>query len=140
MTALMSLGPVVFDLVANLTQHENKAASAFAKHEVIGTSPIYESTGDDESPFTLKGVIHPAHFGGMGTLATLEAARQAAVPLPLMRGDFTPLGWVLIQNVTQTNDYLDPQGIGREIEFTVELLRVGSPGVGMASSILRLFS
>ena len=139
MTALMSLGPVVFDLVFNLTGHDGKTASAFAKHEVLGSSPIYEGTGEDEGTCTLSGVIHPAHFGGLGTLSVLEAARQAAVPLPLMRGDFTPLGWVLIQNLTQKNDYIDEKGVGREIQFTVELLRVGTPDVGMASSILRLF-
>ncbi len=139
MTALMSLGPVIFDLVTNLTEHNRKAASSFAKHEVVGTSPVYESMGEDEGSFTLTGVIHPAHFGGLGTLGTLEAARLAAIPLPLMRGDFTPLGWVLIQNLTEQSGYLDDKGIGREVQFTVELLRVGSPGVDMASSILRLF-
>lgn len=139
MTALMSLGPVVFDLVTNLTETESKTASSFAKHEVVGVAPVYESMGDDESSFTLTGVIHPEHFGGLGTLATLEAARAASIPLPLMRGDFTPLGWVLIQGITNQSGYLDHKGVGREVQFTVELIRVGSPGIDMASSILRLF-
>ncbi|TIS37493.1 phage tail protein [Mesorhizobium sp.] len=139
MTALMSLGPVVFDLVVNLTETEGKTASAFAKHEVIGAAPVYESMGDDESTFTLTGVLHPEHFGGLGTLATLEAARTAGIPLPLMRGDFTPLGWVLIQTISQQNGFLNAQGVGREVQFTIELTRVGSPGADMASSILRLF-
>ncbi|RWC91640.1 MAG: phage tail protein [Mesorhizobium sp.] len=139
MTALMSLGPVVFDLVTNLTEHQKKGESAFAKHEVVGSAPIYETMGENEGTFTLTGVIHPAHFGGLGTLATLEAARLAAVPLPLMRGDYTPVGWVLIQGLSELSGYLDEKGVGREVQFSVELLRVGSPGVGMASSILRLF-
>lgn len=139
MTALMSLGPVVFDLVTNLTAHDKKGQSAFAKHEVVGSAPVYEAMGENEGTFSLTGVIHPSHFGGLGTLATLEAARLAAIPLPLMRGDFTPLGWVLIQGINEQSGYLDDKGVGREVQFTVELLRVGSPGVGMASSILRLF-
>ncbi|MBF6992725.1 phage tail protein, partial [Cupriavidus sp. IK-TO18] len=69
----------------------------------------------------------------------LEAARAAKIPLPLMRGDFIPLGWVLIQGLAEKSAYLDHHGVGREIRFTVNLLRVGSPSAGMAASILRLF-
>lgn len=139
MTALMSLGPVVFDLVANLIGTEGETASSFAKHEVVGGAPVYEAMGDDEASFTLSGVIHPEHFGGLGTLATLEAARAQQVPLPLMRGDFVPLGWVLIESLSEEHGYLDHRGVGREVQFTVTLIRVGNPGVGMAASILRLF-
>jgi phage protein U len=135
----MSLGPVVFNLVSNLTAHEKEQSSAFAKHEVVGSAPVYEAMGDGEGSFSLSGVIHPEHFGGMGTLSTLEAARAAEIPLPLMRGDFTPLGWVLIDKLKEESSYLNGVGIGREIRFTVSLIRVGTPDFGMASSILRLF-
>lgn len=135
----MSLGPVVFDLVSNLTDTEGETVSAFAKHEVVGSPPVYEAMGDDEGTFTLTGVIHPEHFGGLGTLATLEAARQAAVPLPLMRGDFTPLGWVLIESLSEQSGYLNHHGVGREIQFSVSLIRVGKPSANLAPSIMRLF-
>lgn len=139
MIALMSLGPVVFDLVTNLTEHEGDAKSGFAKHDVIGTSPIYEAVGDDESTFSLTGILHPEHFGGLGSLPILEAARAAKIPLPLMRGDFVPLGWVLIDSFSQKQGDLNHLGVGREITISVELIRVGSPGIGMAADILRLF-
>lgn len=135
----MSLGPVVFDLVSNLTSHSREASSGFAKHEVMGSAPIYESVGDGESGFTLTGILHPEHFGGLASLTVLEAARVAQIPLPLMRGDFTPLGWVLIDKINEDSDYLNAKGIGREIRFTVNLIRVGTPGSNLASSILRLF-
>jgi phage protein U len=135
----MSLGPVVFDLVANLTGHESEATTAFAKHEVMGGSPVYEAVGENEGSFTLTGIIHPEHFGGLATLDVLEAARTASIPLPLMRGDFVPLGWVLIDNVSQQAGILNAHGVGREIKFTVKLIRVGPPGMGMAPAILRLF-
>lgn len=135
----MALGPVVFDLVTNLTDTDAEAAPAFAKHEIINGPPIYEAMGEDEASFSLSGVIHPEHFGGLPSLDILERARAAQLPLPLMRGDFTPLGWVLIGSVKQQSGFLSPQGIGREIRFTVSLIRVGNPGIGLAQSILRLF-
>lgn len=135
----MALGPVVFDLATNLTDTEGEAASAFAKHDVIGGGPVYEAMGDDEASFTLSGVIHPEHFGGLSSIALIEAARAASLPLPLMRGDFTPLGWVLIQSFSHQQGMLNPRGVGREITFTISLIRVGNPGAGMAQSILRLF-
>ncbi len=139
MTALMALGPVVFDLATNLTDTETEAASAFAKHDVIAGAPVYEAMGDDEASITLTGVIHPEHFGGLGSLDIIEAARAAQLPLPLMRGDFTPLGWVLIESFSHSGAFLNPRGVGREVSFTISLIRVGNPGIGMAQAIMRLF-
>jgi len=136
---LMSLGPIVFDLVTNLDGTEGETVSSFARHEVFGTSPVYEVTGDEESTMTLSGVIHPEHFGGLASLSAIEAARAAKVPLPLMRGDYVPLGWFLIDRFSQQSDWLNHRGVGREIRFDVELIRVGTPSRGFAPSILRLF-
>lgn len=136
---LMSLGPVVFDLVTNIDKTGEVERSNFARHAVIGAAPVYEETGDGESTFSLSGVIHPMHFGGLGSLDKLKAARSAKVPLPLMRGDFTPLGWVIIDSLQFDASLLNHQGVGQEIRFSVNLLRVGNPGIGAASAILRLF-
>jgi len=137
---LMSLGPVVFDLVTNLDETEADTKSSFARHDVIGASPVYEEMGDDESGFTLSGTVHPLHFGGLSSLDVLETARSAKIPLPLMRGDFVPLGWVIIDRVKVGASLLNHQGIGRELRFSVDLIRTGNPGVGAAGAILRLFT
>lgn len=136
---LMCLGPVVFDLITNLDQVESEAEASFALHEVVHAAPVYEAMGDNETTFTLSGTIHPEHFGVKGDLAALEAARVAQIPLPLIRGDFVPLGWVVIRKLQRSDANLNPFGVGREISFTVSLSKVGSPAMGLASSILRLF-
>lgn len=136
---LMVLGPVVFDLVANLSETDLDVQAAFAKHDVVDADPTYEAVGGDGSTVTLAGVIHPEHFGLNGALAKLEAAQAAQTPLPLMRGTFEPLGWVVIQKLNRKDTSLDGFGRGREINFTVSLLRVGTPAAAMAPSILRLF-
>jgi phage protein U len=138
---LASLGPVVFNLRTDLQTIDQDVKSSFAKHDVMGASPVYENTGDDESTVTLKGTLHPYFFGGaLSGLAALEAARQAKTPLPLMRGDYAPMGWFLIDKISRSDAELDAfEGIGHEIDYTVDLLRVDSPGAGIAETLLRLF-
>jgi len=136
---LMALGPVVFDRVANLLEFGSDSEVVFAKHDVIGAGPIYEATGGDGGSIQLSGVIKPEHFGVNGALATLEAAQASQIPLPLMRGDFRPIGWVLIQKLNRRDNELNGFGLGREITFDITLIKVGSPASSFAPSILSLF-
>lgn len=138
---LMSLGPVVFDhVVTNLTGVEKSSSVTFAQHDVIGAEPILEATGGEGAEYTLTGIIHPEVFGVNGSLAALETAMAEQLPLPLMRGDYTPLGWHVITKLTRSDASLNEIGFGREITFTVTLRSVGSPDSGLAQAILGLFS
>ena len=137
---LACLGPVVFNLVNDLQSIEEETNSSFAQHEVMGAPIVYEDTGEGEGTITLTGILHPYFFGGLKALAALEAARSAKIPLPLMRGDFAPIGWVLIKTISRKDGELDArEGIGHEIEYTLSLLKVGTPAVSGAASILRIF-
>jgi phage protein U len=137
---LASLGPVVFDIATDLAGYEETSASEFAKHRVLGAAPVYEFIGEDEGTFSLSGTMLPYLFGGLTGLAKLEACRVARVPLPLMRGDFTPLGWVIISSITKKSSELEPtDGVGQEISYDLKLIKVGNPGLSAAADILRIF-
>lgn len=137
---LACIGPVAFDLKNDLQSLDFEAASSFAKHDVMGASPVYEDTGDQESTITLKGTLHPFFFkGALVGISLLEAARRQKVPLTMMRGDFTPMGWVLIDTISHSHSDLDARdGVGHTVEYTIKLLRVTS-ATGGAAAILRLF-
>lgn len=138
---LMQLGPVVFDaLVSNLTETDLEVTSSYARHDVVGGDPIYEAMGGAGDTLELAGIIHPEVFGVNGALAKLEAAKAAQLPLPLMRGTLEPLGWVVIDKLSRGDRSLSPFGYGREIEFSVSLIRVGTPGSSLAAAIVGLFS
>jgi len=138
---LMCLGPVVFDpIISNLEETDLEIESSFAKHEVVGGDPIYEAMGGDGATIELSGVIHPEVWGVNGALAKLEAAEAAQLPLPLLRGTLEPLGWVVIQKLKRGDRTLSRFGYGREITFSVSLIRVGSPAASLASAIIGLFS
>lgn len=138
---LMQLGPVTFDaLVSNLTETDLEVGASFARHDVIGGEPIYEAMGGDGDSIELAGTIHPEVYGVNGAIAKLEAAKQAQLPLPLMRGTFEPIGWVVIDKLKRGDRTLSSFGYGREINFSVSLIRVGTPSMSLATSIIGLFS
>jgi phage protein U len=137
---LACLGPVVFDIRVDLQSISETEKSSFAKHEILGGSPIYEPVGEEEGKITLKGTLLPYFLGGLNGLAAIHQARLQKLPLPLMRGDFQPRSWVLIDSITREDTELDAgEGIGHSIEYTVELIKVGTPDISSAASILRLF-
>lgn len=138
---IASLGPLTFNLTMDLQGYSEKWASSFAKHEVIGAAPVYEDTGDGESTLTLKGILHPYLFrGALSGLAALKGIRAAKLPVTLTRGDYKPLGWFLVNEITAEYNTLHPlTGVGQEIEYSVELLASGAPTGGQVESLLRFF-
>ena len=100
---LCCLGPVAFDVKNDLQSIDFDTQSNFARHEVMGAAPVYEDTGDGESTITLSGTLLPFFFtGALQGISLLEAARRQKVPLTMIRGDFTPMGWVLIDSISHS--------------------------------------
>lgn len=137
--SLMMLGPVIFDQKVNPQAVSQTSETPFAVHEVVGARPVREFMGEGDGTIEVSGLVFPHHFGGMDGLALLEAARQAHTPVPFMRGTLAPFGWVLIQKLTIDDSEIGQFGVGMEIKFSASLVRVDSPGSGMAGAILSLF-
>lgn len=137
------LGPVQFQLVGlNPQQLTIKREIPFAEHKVIGAEPVKEYTGPGSQEIKIKGTIFPYSStgrGGLSGLAALKAARDAAIPLPLVRADGGGGGWYLIEEVEEEHDLLSPSAVGREIEFSAKLCSTGTPGASVFGQILGLF-
>ncbi len=136
--ALMILGSVVFDLRNNITGWTISSKADFAKHDVVGSSPVYEAMGPGEKSVKLDCILHPYHFGGVGRLGALNLALDAQIPLSLMRGDGVPLGWHTIDEIDITHSELASSGVGQEIKFSLKLLRVDTPPLSLVPSIVSL--
>ena len=137
---LYNLGPITFDsLRVNPRSVGHQGRASFAKHDVIGGDPMFEAMGSDEASTNIEALVHPVHFGGMGSLAIIQLATQQQIPLPLMRGDYVPLGWFIIADYSEDHTEMNSRGIGPEVRVRLSLKRSGTPGIGMAPSILRLF-
>lgn len=142
---LACLGGVIFDVITDLQSIDTETSSSIAQHDVIGSGPVYEITGDEEATISLRGVLHPAFMAeaaGANALIgvnALELARTAKIPLPLLRGNFVPEGWVIIKSISRSDSDLDASGVGTQVEYQIKLLKVGTPTASAAASILRLF-
>ncbi|WP_445489437.1 phage tail protein [Rhodopseudomonas sp. RCAM05734] len=136
---LYALGPLDFE-VAPFNTHEvdRSHAADFASKDLLGRRKGHEFVGAGDERISFRGKLFPHKLGGLGELAILDALRDSGAPQLLLRGDGTPLGWFLIERVRESSSHLDGRGIGRMIEFEIELMRDDPPSA--ASYIANLFS
>jgi phage protein U len=138
---LATIGLCTFTLKTNLQSIRYQWQNAYAKHDVIGTAPVYEDMGIGEASIEISGVIKPRSLGVDGGFTMLLGASKSRIPLPFMLADLSAMGWVIVDVVKRDDEDLDPTSIGRSIEFKASLLRTGTPsGIGVITNILRLLS
>lgn len=140
---LFQLGSLTFRVVSpNLHQTERRAEADFAEKDVIGALRPLEAVGEGDNRFTLRGRLFPRRFGGLGAIDLLDSMRVAQEPHILVRGDGRNFGWWVIREIRETSDYLDRGGVGRVIEYEVELQKapVGASATAYATTLFRLFA
>lgn len=138
---LFQLGPITIDAPAglNATDTTEEWGSDFAVKPVVGAQQPREFVGAADHRFTLSGKLYPyanARAGqdtGLEAFDVLRGMAGTGEPQLVMRGDFTNLGWFLIEKVTRNDAVLGLAGIGREISYTISL--VESPNSGSAGGI-----
>ena len=137
---LMALGPVTFEIAPFNPQKTDRTTSAsWAEKSVIGRRPPLEFTGDGPETIKIAAKLFPEKFGGLSSLATLDTMRASGVPHFLMRGDGTPLGWFVVEQVAEKSSYLDAHGVGRSIEVDIVCKRADAPGAeGYMAALLSL--
>ncbi len=135
---LYMLGGVVFDVIpTNLEAASRERGQTWAVKEVIGSQPTREAMGVADAPVTLKGKLFTHRFG-MGDLETLAAMAEGTAPQMLIRGDGLVLGWHCVERLKEKHSYLDASGVGKIIEFEIELMQ--SPTGAGASDMLSLLT
>lgn len=134
---LYDLGGVAFDIVGINTDRVTKnRETSFAEYDVMGSSILYEHTGNKDRKITLTGKVHPFHFGGLPALAALETIRESGQPVFLQRGDGIPMGWVLIDSIEEEDAYIQYGGTPGQVSHKISLLRCDAPGVGGLANLL----
>lgn len=134
---LFQLGPITFEVApVNVDKFTQETGHDFAAKDIIGAMRPRESMGEADEKLALHGKLFPHHFGGGDQLNILQGLARGGDPQILVRGDGTNLGWFLIEKVKRQDEYLDAQGVGRVIEFDIDL--VASPTRGSAGGIMSL--
>ncbi len=139
---LAQLGNVQFTVLPfNINATDHEAGASFASHEVVGAHPALEFVGEAQESWRVRGSVFPKKFGGVDELNALHAMRRTGAAQFWMRGDGVPMGWVVIERVTEKSTYLAADGTGRVIEFDVDLKRASGPSAdGIFNALFSLFS
>lgn len=131
---IMQLGPVVFEVApVGIDETDHRYASSFAVHPVLGSMPPLEKTGVGPEGWRIRGTLMPEFCrrngidDGLSDLAALQMMCQAGTPLFLMRGDGTPMGWVVIKDVAERSRALNKSGVGRQIHLDIDVVRTNAP-------------
>lgn len=126
---LMILGPIVMDVWPfNPTETGRESGGDYVEKPVMGRRPPLEFVGEASETFSVTAKLFPEKLGGLGNLAALSAMRKSGVPQYFMRGDGVPMGWVVVERVSERSTYLDTKGVGRVIEVDISLKRADAPG------------
>ena len=139
---LYMLGAVVFELLPiNVHEAALEYGHDYAAKDVIGAMKPHEAMGPSTATVNLSGKLITHRFG-IGDWGTLHAMADSGAPQMLMRGDGRALGWHVIEKVKEKHTYLDPRGVGRIVEFEIELKQTphGPSASALLSSLMSLFS
>jgi phage protein U len=145
---LAQIGGVQFEVAPfNIHESEHEAGASFASHDVVGRMPSLEFMGEAPESWTVRGRMFPKRFADLGVgsgldqMSVMQAMRRGGSAQFYMRGDGTPLGWVVIESITERSSLLSSDGVGRVIEFEVKLKRSDGPGAdGAFGQLVGLFS
>lgn len=134
----MALGSVVMDVWPfNPTETSRESGGDYVEKPVMGRRPPLEFVGEAGETFSVTAKLFPEKLGGLGSLAQLSAMRKSGMAQYFMRGDGVPLGWYVVERVSERSSYLDAKGVGRVIEVEITLRRADAPfGTSLFTSII----
>lgn len=126
----MSLGGNVFEVIGlNFQSIDTESESVWAEFARFGLEDGAQFTGHRRTLQTIRGLLFPAAFGGLSDYDGIRAAQRAgrAVPLIRMGRGFAArvLGTVTIERVSDTEDYIAPNGRPQRLSFEVEVKSYG---------------
>ncbi|PPQ37064.1 hypothetical protein SAMN06265338_11517 [Rhodoblastus acidophilus] len=139
---LYQLGALTLDVTPfNTHEVERETGFDFAAKDVVGGMKPREPMGEADETVTLECRLFPHRFGGLSGLSVLDGMRASGQPQILVRGDGLNRGWFLIEKVKETNAFLTREGVGRQIDVSISLIRspVGASAGSILSTLMSLF-
>jgi phage protein U len=150
---LYMIGPVLIDVFPlNANEVERDTGADYAPKDLVGRLRDREFVGEGDFTLTLKGKLLPNREpfpGGLLLLDVLHGVRLAGMPIFVMRGDFMPMGWFVLETIKEQHEFLSPTGVGMVISHEFKLTKVsqsrgnqffgGDAGSSLISTIITLF-
>ncbi len=136
---LYMLGGISFEVMPlNIYEVTHETGADYAAKDVVGAFRPREYMGPADPKLNFKGRLFPHKFGGLPPLTALQAMAVAGIPQMLIRGDGFVFGWYLIEKIEVGHGFIDAAGLGRMIEFDIDL--VYSPRTAGAGAMLGMIT
>lgn len=134
---LMQLGVLTFEVYPfNADQVMRDTGADFAAKDVMSTRRSREFMGEADENIQITGRLFPERFGGLDGLETLDAMRASGIAQLLVRGDGKNMGWFLIERVNERSGFLDREGVGRLIDFSINIVKAKAPSASALEALL----
>lgn len=125
---LMQLGTVTFEVAPlNMDTYDRDTGADLAVKDTMGNQRPHEFMGESDETIAIIGKLFPEKFGGLSTFEEVQRLRASGNSQLLVRGDGRNMGWFTIERLRERHTYIDPDGVGRMIDFEISLLRAPRP-------------
>ncbi|WP_273792368.1 phage tail protein [Brucella anthropi] len=125
---LLALGPHIFEIAPlNFQQLERQTEVRWPTIKRFGGRPARQFTGYGDDKIEISGLLYPDEFGGRSAFEAIRVTQAAALPMLMLGwaiGTTTIaslFGRVVILSVRDTQSMLNRQGLGRKVEFSIEV-------------------
>jgi uncharacterized protein len=124
--ALLAIGPHVFDHIGpNPQAIERESNANWPAIARFGGPVARQATGEGEHSIRIRGLVFPHDLGGWGDYEAIRGTQLAQEPVLLIGFGVnlvaTVLGLCVILKVSDTQEYLGPDGIGQKVQFDIDL-------------------
>ena len=137
---LFAIGPLVFDLVVNISEFEHDSETDFARKDVVGARKPFEFVGPGDETLRFTGTLFPERLGGSGAVEALRRIQATGAPQLVIRGDGKIYGFFVIKRLSFKGQSLDAAGAPRRIDVSIELERTDQPStMSVFSALVSLF-
>lgn len=136
----MALGPFGFEsLQFGYDGVSRDLATPWAEVPTVGGLDRIQWTGGRSDTVTVRGVVFPEAFGGLGSLEGVRSAARSGAVLPLVTLGGNVFGLYVIENVREDQSYHDAAGRPRKDVYAIELRRYPGGTFSPISIIQSLF-
>lgn len=99
--------------------------------------------GGDSDTVTIEGVLFPAEFGGLASLAGIRAAAEAGVPMHLIQLAGANLGQIIslfvVEGIEDGQSHIGPNGVPMRNSYSLALRRYAGGRFSFQALLTALF-
>lgn len=102
----------------------------WAQVDRLSRTPAQQYVGPGVESISLQGLLYPEFAGDDDQIAAMRAQADLGEPLLLVDHFGNVFGLYCIRSIAATGTALDPKGLPRRIEFSIELVAYGEDDIG----------